>query len=202
MSFENLPAGQYTVAETRVPSGYVRAAGNQTVTLSKNETRSLTVVNEVKPNVPSSVLGSIRLMKVNSDREPLAGAEFTLYAEDGSVFAKGTTGSNGLAVFTDLPIGKYTVRETAAPDGYWLIEDDLVVTLPASGAAQSYTLKDAALDEEPEVAGWEEDGIPGKLPQTGGAAPSFFLLLSGIALVAIGFVWSRKEGYLPKHRKK
>jgi len=202
VSFENLSAGQYTVAETRVPNGYVRAAGNQTVTLSKNETRSLTVVNEAKSNVPSSVLGSIRLMKVNSDREPLAGAEFTLYAEDGSVFARGTTGSNGLVVFTDLPIGKYTVRETAAPDGYWLIEDDLVVTLPASGAAQSYTLKDAALDEEPEVAGWEEDGIPGKLPQTGGAAPSFFLLLSGIALAAIGFVWSRKEGYLPKHRKK
>ncbi|WP_294856768.1 SpaA isopeptide-forming pilin-related protein [uncultured Oscillibacter sp.] len=202
VSFENLPAGQYTVAETRVPNGYVRTAGNQTVTLSKDETRSLTVVNEVKPNVPSSVLGSIRLMKVNSDREPLAGAEFTLYAEDGSVFARGTTGSNGLAVFTDLPIGKYTVRETAAPDGYWLIEDALVVTLPASGAAQSYTLKDAALEEEPEVAGWEEDGIPGKLPQTGGAAPSFFLLLSGIALAVTGFVWSRKEGYLPKHRKK
>lgn len=202
VSFENLPAGQYTVAETRVPNGYVRAAGNQTVTLSKDETRSLTVVNEVKPNVLSSVLGSIRLMKVNSDREPLAGAEFTLYAEDGSVFARGTTGSNGLAVFTDLPIGKYTVRETAAPDGYWLIEDDLVVTLPASGAAQSYTLKDAALEEEPEVAGWEEDGIPGKLPQTGGAAPSFFFLLSGITLAVTGFVWSRKEGYLPKHRKK
>jgi len=202
VSFENLPAGQYTVAETRVPNGYVRAAGNQTVTLSKDETRSLTVVNEVKPNVLSSVLGSIRLMKVNSDREPLAGAEFTLYAEDGSVFARGTTGSNGLAVFTDLPIGKYTVRETAAPDGYWLIEDDLVVTLPASGAAQSYTLKDAALEEEPEVAGWEEDGIPGKLPQTGGAAPSFFFLLSGIALAVTGFVWSRKEDYLPKHRKK
>lgn len=202
VSFENLPAGQYTVAETRVPSGYVRVAGNQDVTLSANETRSLTVVNEAKPNIPSSVLGSIRLMKVNSDREPLAGAEFTLYAADGSVFARETTGSNGLAVFTDLPIGEYTVRETAAPDGYWLIEDALSVTLPGSGAAQSYTLKDASLDEDPEVAGWEEDGIPGKLPQTGGAAPSFFLLLTGIALAVTGFVWSRKEGYFPRRRKK
>lgn len=202
VSFENLSAGQYTVAETRVPSGYVRTAGNQDVTLSKNETRTLTVVNEAKPETPSSVLGSIRLMKVNSDREPLAGAEFTLYAADGSVFARETTGRNGLAVFSDLPIGEYTVRETAAPNGYWLIEEALSVTLPRSGAAQSYTLKDASLDEEPEVAGWEEDGIPGKLPQTGGAAPSFFLLLSGIALAVIGFVWSRKEGYFPKHRKK
>ncbi|WP_369283748.1 SpaA isopeptide-forming pilin-related protein [Oscillibacter sp. GMB15532] len=202
VSFENLPAGQYTVAETRVPSGYVRVAGNQDVTLSKNETRTLTVVNEAKPEIPASVLGSIRIMKVNPAREPLAGAEFTLYAADGSVFARETTGRNGLAVFTDLPIGKYTVCETAAPDGYLLTEDALAVTLPASGAAQSYTLKDAALDEEPEVAGWEEDGIPGKLPQTGGVAPSFFLLLSGIALAAIGFVWSRKEGYFPKHRKK
>lgn len=202
VSFGNLPAGQYTVAETRVPSGYVRVAGNQDVTLSANETRSLTVVNEAKPNIPSSVLGSIRLMKVNSDREPLAGAEFTLYAADGSVFARETTGSNGLAVFTNLPIGEYTVRETAAPDGYWLIEDSLSVTLPGSGAAQSYTLKDASLEEEPEVAGWEEDGIPGKLPQTGSAAPSFFLLLTGIALAVTGFVWSRKEGYFPRRRKK
>ncbi|WP_312939805.1 SpaA isopeptide-forming pilin-related protein [Oscillibacter sp.] len=202
VSFENLPVGQYTVAETHVPSGYVRVAGNQDITLSKNEQRSLTVINEAKPNVPTSVLGSIRLMKVNSDREPLAGAEFTLYAADGSVFARETTGSNGLAVFADLPIGEYTVRETVAPDGYRLIEEDLPVALPLNGAAQSYTLKDSSLDEEPEVAGWEEDGIPGKLPQTGGAAPSFFLLLSGIALAITGFVWNRKEVYFSKHRKK
>lgn len=200
--FDKLPAGDYTLVETRAPQGYVLDPSGRKITVSKDQTQSVTVSNQREQNKPGAVLGGLRLVKVDSDRHPLSGAEFTLYTADNNPFAKITSGKNGLVVFKDLPVGKYTVRETAAPDGYQLFEEALTVEIPASGATLAYTLKDAALNEDPEIAGWEDNGTPGKLPQTGGASPSFFLLLAGLALTGTGFVLKKTGTYIPKRRAK
>ncbi|ANS51723.1 hypothetical protein BM86_17045 [Bacillus thuringiensis] len=46
----------------------------------------------------------------------LPNAEFTIFNEQGKEVAKGKTNENGIAKFK-LPYGKYTYKETFAPNG-------------------------------------------------------------------------------------
>ena len=77
--------------------------------------------------VDDDVYGGVCIRKQNADgSENLAGAEFTIYDEQGNPVETIVTGPNGTAYCcrTDhskgLPLGKYTVRETKAPAGYEL----------------------------------------------------------------------------------
>lgn len=65
--------------------------------------------------------GWISILKTDESGSPLAGAEFTLYAQDGvSVVRKGFTAADGSLKFKVLPDGNYLLLETAAPSGYAL----------------------------------------------------------------------------------
>ena len=77
--------------------------------------------------VDDEVYGGVCVRKQNGDgTENLAGAEFTIYDENGDVVETIVTGANGTAFAcrTDhskgLPLGKYTVKETKPPAGYEL----------------------------------------------------------------------------------
>ncbi|HBL49014.1 MAG TPA: hypothetical protein DDZ65_02065, partial [Firmicutes bacterium] len=82
-----------------------------------------------KPYVISALDGSaslqrngwISITKTDGVGAPLAGAEFTLYALDGStVIKKGVTGSDGAVKLKVIPDGEYLLQETAVPAGYTL----------------------------------------------------------------------------------
>ena len=63
--------------------------------------------------------GWFEITKIDEARNPLAGAEFTLFAMDGeTIIRTGTTGSDGTVRFKVIPDGEYILRETAAPGGY------------------------------------------------------------------------------------
>ncbi|HWQ76442.1 MAG TPA: DUF5979 domain-containing protein [Syntrophomonas sp.] len=63
--------------------------------------------------------GWISIRKTDGAGVPLTGAEFTLYATDGStVIKKGVTGSDGIVKLKVIPDGQYLLRETKAPTGY------------------------------------------------------------------------------------
>ena len=71
-----------------------------------------------------SQLGAVTVTKTDHDNQLLSGATFTIYAGN-EVKGTATTGNNGTATFTDLPIydteGQkitYTIRETQPPKGY------------------------------------------------------------------------------------
>lgn len=65
--------------------------------------------------------GWIVITKIDGTGSPLAGAEFTLFAADGTtVIRKNVTGSDGTVKFKVIPDGEYVLRETAAPAGYIL----------------------------------------------------------------------------------
>lgn len=53
----------------------------------------------------------------------LAGAEFSLIAQDGTVAAQGTTNAKGRVIFRDIEEGIYIFREITAPVGYETMED-------------------------------------------------------------------------------
>ncbi|WP_027398900.1 MSCRAMM family protein [Anaerovorax odorimutans] len=65
--------------------------------------------------------GWLEITKTDGSSLPLAGAEFTLYAQDGkTVIRKGTTGIDGKLILKVIPDGTYLLKETKAPVGYSL----------------------------------------------------------------------------------
>lgn len=78
--------------------------------------------------------GWISVTKIDGAGVPLAGAEFTLYAMDGtSVIKKGVTGSEGTIKLKVIPDGEYILRETAAPEGYSSYDREHVVRVEIEG---------------------------------------------------------------------
>lgn len=108
-----------------------------------------------KPYVISALDGSaslqrngwISITKTDGVGAPLAGAEFTLYALDGStVIKKGVTGSDGAVKLKVIPDGEYLLQETAVPAGYTLesVPHSLVVTTSGSTVTASIDGKTGA----------------------------------------------------------
>ncbi len=215
VTFSGIPANaSYTIKETAAPSGYLLSGEVLSIQLTAGQVATYTVVNR-KSDVPGTtpVLGSLSIMKVNSAKAPLAGAEFTVYAADGKMYASTVTGADGIARFTGLPLGRYAVVETRAPQGYRLFTGTHAVTLTETSPNLSFTLRNASDSEKPETAGWEEidetpvpggPGTPGStpvtpngnLPKTGEIPMSFYLLLVGLSLLGAGLVTAlpRKKG--------
>lgn len=215
VTFSGIPANaSYTIKETAAPSGYLLSGEVLSIQLTAGQVATYTVVNR-KSDVPGTtpVLGSLSIMKVNSAKAPLAGAEFTVYDADGKVYASTVTGAGGIARFTGLPLGRYAVVETRAPQGYRLFTGTHAVTLTETSPNLSFTLRNASDSEKPETAGWEEidetpvpggPGTPGStpvtpngnLPKTGEIPMSFYLLLVGLSLLGAGLVTAlpRKKG--------
>ena len=81
------------------------------------------------------------MTKVDTDNNPLADAEFTLYDEDGNVVGKLISGSDGIVTFEELASGKYSVRETIAPEGYELYNEPAEIQISDSKNNQAFTLK-------------------------------------------------------------
>ena len=63
--------------------------------------------------------GSLTISKTDADtKQPLAGVTYRLFDSAGNKVADVTTGTDGVAVFSDLPLGSYTYQEISAPEGY------------------------------------------------------------------------------------
>ena len=63
--------------------------------------------------------GSLTINKTDADTgKALPGVTYWLYDASGNKVADVTTGTDGMAVFSDLPLGSYTYQEISAPEGY------------------------------------------------------------------------------------
>ena len=114
--------------------------------INQNAPSKATVVNE-------QILGRVYVKKTSSyDNTALAGAEFTLYKEDGTTQVSGinitnpqTTDATGGVTFKNLPLGKYVVKETKAPKGYVVSTETQTVTI-SDETLQNLTFKDDRID--------------------------------------------------------
>ncbi len=83
---------------------------------------------------------SLQVIKAGAGGAPLEGAEFTLTGDNGTSVS-GTTDRNGQIVWRDLPADeKFTLTETAAPEGYQIVAP-MNVTLTA-GRTEYLTVTD------------------------------------------------------------
>ena len=79
--------------------------------------------------------GTIKIIKVDEDgTTPLANAVFTVTSPDGSTFDL-TTGADGTVTSGNLQQGTYKVKETTAPAGYELNDQEYTLTVDGKTAA-------------------------------------------------------------------
>lgn len=82
--------------------------------------------------------GSLTINKVDADTgAALSGVTYRLFDASGNKVADVTTGADGRAVFSDLPLGSYSYQEISAPEGY--VADSTRYTVTISAAALHIT---------------------------------------------------------------
>ncbi|MDA2458707.1 SpaA isopeptide-forming pilin-related protein [Bacillus cereus] len=125
VKFENLVPGKYTLEETKAPEGYKALEVTVEVNVVANEVVKQEVTNE-------KVTGQFEIVKVdaNDKTELLSGAEFEVY-KDGKKVDTLRTDKTGKVVSQKLEPGKYTLKETKAPQGYKLLKEEIEVVVEA-----------------------------------------------------------------------
>lgn len=122
----NLPLGTYTVKETKAPVGYYLDWNTYTVNLTYKDQSSAIVLGHVDSKDMTKI-GSIDILKTDTDSQPLKGGEFGIYANadmyiGATLYKKGQlvvsikTDEDGIAQSDSLPYGSYYVKELKAPD--------------------------------------------------------------------------------------
>lgn len=77
--------------------------------------------------------GSLTINKVDADTgAALSGVTYRLFDASGNKVADVTTGADGRAVFSDLPLGSYSYQEISAPEGYVVDSTRYTATISAS----------------------------------------------------------------------
>ena len=77
--------------------------------------------------------GSLTINKVDADTgKALAGVTYRLFDNAGNKVADVTTGTDGKAVFSDLPLGSYTYQEISAPSGYVVDNTKYPITITST----------------------------------------------------------------------
>lgn len=77
--------------------------------------------------------GSLTINKTDSDTgKALAGVTYRLFDSAGNKIADVTTGTDGKAVFADLPLGSYTYQEISAPSGYVVDDTKYPITITST----------------------------------------------------------------------
>lgn len=113
-TFENVEPGVYMVAESVIPGGFIVVNPIQSrIVVTAGEAAYARFVH-----VPEA---AIKMETVDIyTGEAVAGAVYQVISEDGSFEANFSTDANGEAVTQSLPLGKYTVKQIVAPEGYLL----------------------------------------------------------------------------------
>ena len=136
---EKLPFSRYYVQEIATDESYMLNGEKSLVNFQYMGQEQTTVDIDCGTFVNNLKRGSVSGKKVDEKNEPLEKAVFGLFSADTTEFtaenALLTTESDkdGRFGFTDIPYGKYIVKEIAAPTGYVLSEKQYEVNISEDG---------------------------------------------------------------------
>ncbi|MBX3072191.1 MAG: hypothetical protein KF883_16935, partial [Thermomicrobiales bacterium] len=127
----NVPVGEHALQETQSPEGYVGSPEVLTVDVTRGETATLAIENQL-------AVGAISIRTTSDDTgELLGGACFAI--NDGAPVCDNAEGDQddtaGVVVVT-VPVGEHTVTETQAPEGYDGVLEPVTVTVGFAEAVE------------------------------------------------------------------
>ncbi len=172
---------EYTLVETKPADGYVTA---ESVKFTIEDTADIQKV-EMKDDVTK-----LEISKQDIAGKELPGAKLTILDQDGTV-VESWTSTDKAHYIEMLPIGKYTLREETAPEGY-LIAKDVEFEVKDTGEVQHVTM----VDEEKPVEKTPEGGKPvSDAPKTGDNSNLWlWFMLLGMSAAGVGtFAVMRKK---------
>ncbi len=147
VTITELAYGTYTVRETKPPEGYKLSIDAWTVEVNENKTYNLesqiidsttgeTIVHNTPIDKSKIKYMSFKILKQDSNNQPLAGAEFGLYKKSDTfgeweLISTAYSDKDGYVEFynidiqeDDLEKTKYKIKEINPPYGYEIIGDD------------------------------------------------------------------------------
>ncbi|WP_159033383.1 SpaA isopeptide-forming pilin-related protein [Ethanoligenens harbinense] len=164
VEFDNIPYGTYVIKETATPDGYLPITiggvqlldSNASIDTANGNTLNLDTGTYDGTHVLAASArtdaagGSITVTKVDqsSPSTTLTGAVFVLMQNGSQVGSPQTTGQNGVAKFTGLASGTYTLHEQTPPTDYGTAADYTFTidgTKPLAQRNLTYTATDAKL---------------------------------------------------------
>ena len=127
-SFKDVPYGDYVVREISAPEKYVM---DDKPYDAKIDADGAVVEIEITNKL---IHGNVHLTKVDANYPDhhLSGAEFEIY-QNGELIGKMEELSDGVYEMDDLPYGDYTLKETKAPDGFYLDESTYSFSIKEDG---------------------------------------------------------------------
>lgn len=136
---EKIPFGKYYVQEIATDEHYVLNGEKYLVTFEYMGQEVTTVSIDCGQFVNELKREKVEGIKVNESDEPLENAVFGLFTADCVKFSRDTaimtaaSDENGCFEFTDVPFGKYIVREIESPRGYILSDKEYAVSIAEDG---------------------------------------------------------------------
>lgn len=139
LEVSDLAPGTYRLYEVKAPEGYLRNLLPVTFVISEEAAGKPDPV-AVGPVVNHQ--GAAQLLKTDALGNPLTGAEFALYDQEGAILWEGlTSDEEGVVRLSGLAPGSYELKETKAPAGYLLNERSVRFTI-----GDTYTGEPEVLD--------------------------------------------------------
>ena len=123
---DGLVPGEYTLEETKAPEGYELTKQIIHVTVDGEKVIDVKVTN-------GKSLGQFEIVKVDAEDKTkvLSDAEFEVYKEGKKVDTL-RTDKTGKVISQKLEPGKYTLKETKAPQGYELLKEEIEFVVEAN----------------------------------------------------------------------
>ena len=139
-----LTNGEYILREISVPDGYIKSTGSYPFNVSDSE--NLDVVKLLNDIITVNIS-----KKDITNGEEVEGAELVLKNSNGDVIDTWVSKKEA-HVITKLPVGKYKLTETIAPDGYVLNKSTVEFEVLETGQVQAQTMYNQPIIDVPDTA--------------------------------------------------
>ncbi|MDD5908668.1 MAG: SpaA isopeptide-forming pilin-related protein [Clostridiales bacterium] len=161
VSFEDVPYGVYELTEVIAPEGYVRSNDTYYVSIggAVAEGKNIGSVPAIWANPRTEKEFTVKKVSA-AGGEPLSGAVFQVLDEDENPIIGGEiTTTNGGSGKIKLPLGRYYLKETVAPEGYELNEELIPFEVTTNGR-NTVTVKNTPKAGSLTIQKIDKDGKP------------------------------------------
>ncbi|HDR8184164.1 TPA: choice-of-anchor A family protein [Bacillus thuringiensis] len=166
---KDLPIGNYTLVEVEAPKGYELLKDKKAIKIEKDVVVEIKIGNRKLPD-PT---GQIEIEKVD-DKDinlKLKNAVFQVLDKEGKEVSRLTTDEKGKVISNQLALGKYTIKEIKAPNGYMLLRDPIEIEITEAVRTQKLTVKNVKNN-------WV-------IPNTGGSGTTSFYVIGFMLMFGV-----------------